>query len=163
MVHAGEFREDLYYRLNVITIQLPPLRERRDDIPLLTQHFLDEMCAATGKRNVELSPELEAFFQGFDWPGNVRQLRNCLESMVVLAHEDTLTMHDLPATIGDESDGEASDVDIPSGTTLEELERAAVEQALAEHQGNRTHAAEALGISVRTLQRKLKNWGLDDD
>ena len=163
MVAEGKFREDLYYRLNVITIQLSPLRERPTDIPLLTQHFLVEMCEATGKSDIELSPELQEFFQDYDWPGNVRQLRNCLESMVVLAHEDELTVDDLPATIADASGFATTDVDIPTGTTLEELERAAVEQALAEQDGNRTHAAESLGISVRTLQRKLKTWGIDDE
>lgn len=163
MISDARFREDLYYRLNVITIQLPPLRARPGDIPLLTQHFLADLREATGKHHVRLSSELERFLQGYAWPGNVRQLRNCLESMVVLAHKDELTMDDLPTTIEDDSKSHAADVEIPTGTTLEELERAAVELALAEHDGNRTHAAEALGISVRTLQRKLKSWGLDAD
>ena len=162
MVEEGEFREDLYYRLNVVTIQLPTLRERRDDIPLLVEHFLNQLCAATGRTDIGIEPELMRFFQTYPWPGNVRQLRNCLESMVVLARDDTLTTEDLPATIDEGSDTKEG-VDIPSGTTLHELERTAVEQALAEFHGNRTHAAESLGISVRTLQRKLKAWGINGE
>lgn len=162
MVANEQFREDLYYRLNVITIQLPPLRERPDDIPLLTQHFLDAMCESTGKHHIKLTPELRDFLQKFEWPGNVRQLRNCLESMVVLAREDELTIDDLPPTVKAGADPISADFDIPTGTTLEELERSAVEQALAENNGNRTHTAQSLGISVRTLQRKLKNWGIDE-
>ena len=92
MVAEGDFREDLYYRLNVIAIQLPPLRERLDDIPLLVQHFLAEICSTTGKTGVLVSPDLMRFFQEYAWPGNVRQLRNCLESMLgrsILSHVGT--------------------------------------------------------------------------
>lgn len=160
MVRDGEFREDLYYRLNVITILIPPLRNRREDIPLLVDHFLSSLGEANGKPEMELSPELLRFFETFDWPGNVRQLRNCLESMIVMARGNTLTMADLPATM-DISNSRSHEVSMPAGTTLEALEQTAVEQALEQHGGNRTHAAEALGISVRTLQRKLKAWGIN--
>ncbi|HUY31621.1 MAG TPA: sigma-54 dependent transcriptional regulator [Pirellulales bacterium] len=158
-VAKGEFREDLYYRLNVLTIQLPPLRERRDDIPLLVEHFLAESCRANGRPRPELSPELERFLVEFEWPGNVRQLRNAIESMVVMAAGDALSVDDVPEHLtrvrssAATADGER--------TTLESLERAAVLETLARAGGNRTHAAEALGISVRTLQRKLKIWGGD--
>ncbi|MEX0820133.1 MAG: helix-turn-helix domain-containing protein, partial [Pirellulaceae bacterium] len=109
-----------------------------------------------------LSPELKAHLEMHDWPGNVRQLRNCLESMIVLARGDTLTMDDLPAMIenGVPTTGQVA---IPAGTKLEELEHEAVEQALERHDGNRTHAAKSLGISVRTLQRKLKAWGINEE
>ena len=157
MVEGREFREDLYYRLNVVTIQLPPLRERREDIPLLVSHFMRSLCEARGKQ-LEIGPPLMHFLETYDWPGNVRQLRNCLESMAVMAHADELTVDDLPSTISHVAH-EASDVEVPPGTTLEDLEHAAVEQTLHQFHGNRTHAAEALGISVRTLQRKLKAWG----
>jgi DNA-binding NtrC family response regulator len=160
MVEEGDFREDLYYRLNVITIQLPSLRERRDDIPLLVRHFLEELCESSGKDEIEIDTELMQFFQSYVWPGNVRQLRNCLESMVVLARDNRLTSDDLPTTIDEERNAK-TDVSIPRGTTLQELERTAVEQVLEEFGGNRTHAAQSLGISVRTLQRKLKAWGID--
>lgn len=162
MVKDEEFREDLYYRLNVINLHLPPLRERREDIPLLVDHFLREFCQQTGRDILQLDGELKQYLETHDWPGNVRQLHNALESMVVLAGGDTLTMDDVPAML--EHDVGASDhVTIPAGTTLQDLEREAVEQALQQHDGNRTHAANALGISVRTLQRKLKAWGMNSD
>lgn len=161
MVANDDFREDLYYRLNVINLRLPPLRERREDIPLLVDYFLRIICDACDRSHLKIDNELTDFLQKYDWPGNVRQLSNCLESMVVLSREDQLTIDDLPATIDEEPTG-SKGVAVPHGTSLEDLERAAVEQALEDHDGNRTHAAEALGISVRTLQRKLKTWEEED-
>lgn len=158
MVKEGEFREDLYYRLNVINLHLPPLRDRREDIPLLVDSFMREFCRHAGRDELRLDAELRQYLQTHHWPGNVRQVRNALESMVVLAGGDTLTMDDVPAML--EGDIESPDhVAIPAGTSLEELEQEAVTQALAQYDGNRTRAAKALGISVRTLQRKLKAWG----
>jgi transcriptional regulator with PAS, ATPase and Fis domain len=162
MVEDEEFREDLYYRLNVVNLALPPLRERREDIPLLIAYFLDKLCSEANKPLLKVSPELKEYIETYEWPGNVRQLRNCLESMVVLSRGDELTLDDLPATL-ERGPSAANHVSIPPGTRLEDLEREAVEQALQRHNGNRTHAAEALGISVRTLQRKLKAWGIYDD
>jgi DNA-binding NtrC family response regulator len=161
MVEQGGFREDLYYRLHVVTIPLPPLRERRDDIPRLVRFFLHQLGESTGKDEMAIDSRLMRFFQTYSWPGNVRQLRNCLESMVVLARDRRLTLDDLPATI-DEGSEPRPEVEIPAGTTLEQLERTAVQQTLEEYGGNRTHAAQSLGISVRTLQRKLKAWGIDE-
>jgi two-component system, NtrC family, response regulator HydG len=159
MVRDEEFREDLYYRLNVINLRLPPLRDRREDIPLLIGHFLEKLCAKTHREPLQVDAALKRYLESYDWPGNVRQLRNCLESMVVLARGDSLTLDDIPATL--ELGLSASEhVAIPPGTSLHDLEREAVEQALRQHDGNRTHAARTLGISVRTLQRKLKAWGL---
>jgi DNA-binding NtrC family response regulator len=162
MVRREEFREDLYYRLNVIRLELPPLRERREDIPLLIRHFLEQFAEALDRPIPELSPDLKKVMQEHDWPGNVRQLRNCLESMVVLASGDKLTVSDLPSSLMANSHG-GNDVSIPAGIKLEELEREAVEQTLEKNNGNRTRAAETLGISVRTLQRKLKAWGLNEN
>lgn len=161
MVAHHKFREDLYYRLNVVNLRLPPLRERREDIPLLIDCFLRELCQECDRPLLAIEAELMRFLQRFDWPGNIRQLRNCLESMVVLSRSDTLTLDDLPATI-DEHCNTSTEIDIPPGTSLDDLERVAVEKALEQHDGNRTHAAETLGISVRTLQRKLKAWGIGD-
>ena len=159
LVRNDEFREDLYYRLNVVMISLPPLRERTEDIPLLVSHFVNVLQSTTGKQ-VEVSPELLQFFREHTWPGNVRQLRNCIESMIVLAGGKQLTLDDIPPSmIDDTSDSSETSV---AGGTLEEIERVAVQRTLAEHDGNRTHAAEALGISVRTLQRKLKTWGIEE-
>jgi two-component system response regulator HydG len=160
MVKTGAFREDLYYRLNVITIHLPALRERPDDIPLLAAHFLSHFCTVHRKPTLEVDQGLMQFLQNFAWPGNVRQLRNTIESMVVLARGDVLTLQNLPATL--ESDPLLDQGRfLPATTSLVELQRAAVEKALADCNGHRTRAAESLGISVRTLQRKLKAWGLE--
>ena len=166
LVSKGAFREDLYYRLTVVTVPLPPLRERPDDIPLLVRHFLDELCKANERERMSPDKELTRFLETFDWPGNVRQLANCLESMVVMAVGTTLTVDDLPANVAATRHGDQPEVQIPIGTTIEDLERQAVEQALERFDGNRTRAAESLGISVRTLQRKLKGWhddGGDDE
>jgi DNA-binding NtrC family response regulator len=160
MVKEGRFREDLYYRLNVVTIHLPALRERREDIPLLTAHFLKAFGEAHGKTELKMDRGLTDFLESFTWPGNVRQLRNVVENMVVLARGDLLTIENLPASL--ESDPLLESGRIPSGpTSLVALQRSAVEKALVDSNGHRTRAAEALGISVRTLQRKLKAWGLE--
>lgn len=159
MVKNGTFREDLYYRLNVVTIHLPPLRERREDIPLLTAHFLKSFATAHGKPDLQINSQLMDFLECFSWPGNVRQLRNAIENMVVLAREGTLTLDNLPASLDTDPLADQGEWD-SSTTTLSALQRAAVEKALADSHGHRTRAAEALGISVRTLQRKLKSWGL---
>jgi len=160
MIRNGEFREDLYYRLNVVTLNLPALRDRRDDIPLLVQYFLKTLSEATDRSMLSLEPELMHFLEKHPWPGNVRQLRNCLESMVVLAKDDTLTMDDLPATV-DGMNLSIEDLEIPVDTTLDELEHAAIIQALDRADGSRTQAAQELGISVRTLQRRIKEWNID--
>jgi DNA-binding NtrC family response regulator len=160
MVKDGRFREDLYYRLNVVTIHLPALRERREDIPLLTAYFLKSFGAAHGKTELQIDPTLMDFLENFSWPGNVRQLRNVIENMVVLARSDNLTLENLPASL--EVDPLLESARLLSGTTsLVALQRSAVEKALVECNGHRTRAAESLGISVRTLQRKLKAWGLE--
>lgn len=157
MVAEGKFREDLYYRLNVISIALPPLRFRREDIPLLLDHFLDELCNANGKPRLTAAPELIRFLVAYDWPGNVRQLRNCIESMVILSRSHTLMVEDLPALIRS-NQGQAPRFEMPQGLTLADIVKAAVLQTLDRLDGNRTQAAQSLGISVRTLQRKLKLW-----
>jgi len=150
----------LYYRLNVVTIHLPALRERREDIPLLAAHFLKHFGTAHSRPDIQFDPGLLDFLENFSWPGNVRQLRNVVENMVVLARGDTLTIENLPASL--EIDPLLESGRISSGTTsLVELQRSAVEKALVECNGHRTRAAESLGISVRTLQRKLKAWGLE--
>lgn len=160
MVKDSRFREDLYYRLNVVTIHLPALRDRPEDIPLLAAHFLKAFGAAHNKTNLELDPSLMDFLESFAWPGNVRQLRNVIENMVVLARGDFLTLDNLPASL--EADPLLESGRLSSGpTSLVALQRSAVEKALVECNGHRTRAAESLGISVRTLQRKLKAWGID--
>ncbi|HXE51987.1 MAG TPA: sigma-54 dependent transcriptional regulator [Tepidisphaeraceae bacterium] len=158
MLEEGTFREDLYYRLNVVTIQLPPLRQRTDDIPILVDHFLKEISQQKHTQPRRISPEVMRRFEAYRWPGNVRELRNTLERMMVLADGETLTENDLPEEILAASSDVAAPKDMPSNLTMEELERLAINKALEQCAGNRTHAAERLGISVRTLQRKLRHY-----
>jgi two-component system, NtrC family, response regulator HydG len=160
MVRNHEFREDLYYRLNVVTIHLPPLRERPEDIPLLVAFFLRNFAEAHRKPDLEIESSLMHYLQAYAWPGNVRQLRNTVESMVVLANSPRLTVDSLPANLAADPLLDSNRVTI-STTSLVDLQRAAVEKALADCNGHRTRAAESLGISVRTLQRKLKAWGIE--
>jgi two-component system response regulator HydG len=158
MVREGTFREELYYRLNVVTITLPPLRDRPEDVEHLVNHFLDELSAAYDAPRPVPDRELMDFLQSYDWPGNIRQLRNCVESMFVLSDSPTLTVDDLPAMIRQDNRRETIRLDFPQGLTLEDVERAMIYQTLDRCQGNRTRAARSLGISVRTLQRRLKRW-----
>jgi DNA-binding NtrC family response regulator len=158
MTANGEFREDLYYRLNVVAIQLPPLRERREDIPLLVSHFLREFPRSSGAPMVDVEPALMDALVGLEWPGNVRQLRNCLESMVVMAAGPVLKLEDLPRNLTLQPEL-ADRQSMPTGAMLEDVKRTAILRALRQFRGNRTRAADYLGISVRTLQRKLKEWG----
>lgn len=162
-VDSGRFREDLYYRLAVIRLQLPPLRSRRDDIPLLFNHFVTQFNERYGKSIRALSSPLLQFFQSYDWPGNIRQFRNLLEGLVVLAKDDVLQFEDLPEEvrnapkkIADKRLGDS----IQPGIAMDEYERAIIERNLSYTGGNRERAAELLGISERTLYRKLKEYGL---
>jgi DNA-binding NtrC family response regulator len=161
MVQEGTFREDLFYRLNVVTITLPPVRERPDDIAVLVDHFLKEIADNKHTPLRKVSPEVMRRFQLYRWPGNVRELRNTLESMMVLADGETLTERDLPESIAEGSQPSSAPKEIPTGLTMEELERLAITKALDQFGGNRTHAANRLGISVRTLQRKLRQYELE--
>lgn len=156
MVEEGKFREDLFYRLNVVSVNLPPLRDRPDDVPLLVEHFLKEISENKHTDTRRVSPEVMRRFQQYRWPGNVRELRNILESMMVLADGEMMTERDLPDTVLEGAPTKTGAGDIPAGLTMEELERLAIVKALDQYEGNRTHAADRLGISVRTLQRKLK-------
>jgi transcriptional regulator with PAS, ATPase and Fis domain len=158
MVSQGEFREDLYYRLNVVSIHLPPLRKRPEDIAPLLQYFLTQFCRDNRRPMPALDEELVEYLQAYEWPGNIRQLRNCIESMVILADSDRLTMNDLPAMVRRHSATPSLRFKIPQDFTLEDVEQIAVQQTLDRYDGNRTRAAQSLGISVRTLQRRLKRW-----
>ena len=157
MIRDGEFREELYYRLNVVSITLPPLRERPEDIETLVHHFLDNLSRIYEQPAPVPDGELMHYLKSYRWPGNVRQLRNCVESMFVLADSPTLTMNDLPAMIRNDRQQEVL-IDIPEGLTLKQFQSAIVRQTLDRCRGNRTHAAKLLGVSVRTLQRQLNRW-----
>ena len=159
MVAAGEFRADLYYRLNVIALRLPALRERREDIPLLVDHFLQEFARAAGRRPLSIDDELRELLSAHSWPGNVRELRNLVERMVVMATGNTLGLADAPDELLSQEPQSGAAGQLPPGT-LEDVQRSVILDTLARHNGNRTRAAAELGISVRTLQRKLKAWNV---
>ena len=161
LVSEGKFRDDLFYRLSVVTIDLPPLREQRDDIPLLVKAFLDEFGRENSKQVRELTPEALNVLLAYDWPGNVRELRNAIEQMVVLARAERLTVRDMPAVIRGSADLTKINV-VRAGMTVEEAERQLIVQALTETNSNRTKAAQKIGISRRTLHRKLKEFGLEN-
>lgn len=157
-VKEGRFREDLYYRLNVIHIHVPPLRERKEDIPLLISSFLNEFNKENGKKIVGLNNAAKAAMNKYDWPGNIRELRNCMESAVVMCSGNEITLDDLPPQIAKKSGGE--NILIPIGIPMDDAERIIIEQNLAWNKNNKTKTAEILGIGRKTLQRKLSEWGL---
>ncbi|HKW11624.1 MAG TPA: sigma-54 dependent transcriptional regulator [Gemmatimonadaceae bacterium] len=179
-VNAGRFRQDLYYRLNVFPISIPPLRDRREDIPVLAQRFAARAAAEAGKEIQGFEPEALELLCGHEWPGNVRQLQNAVERAVILSTDETLPVHlfaSLRATTAPDEDASAAPAQTaqPNGVAstgahvlalpsldLMEVERRVIEQALSLTKGNRTRAAQMLGINVRTLRRKL-NGGGDTD
>jgi len=155
----GKFRQDLYFRLNVVKIHLPALRERREDLPLLTRFFLDEVCRQNGFEPREIDPSLLEAFSHYDWPGNVRELKNTLESLVILSGKHTLSAEDLPEKFFQESTV-GNDSDSSSELNLTNLSKQTIMKALEACRGNRTEAAKQLGISRRTLHRRLNEFGL---
>ncbi len=162
-VAAKEFREDLYFRIKGAMIELPPLRERREDIPPLIDHFLKLATERHDKKIVGLTPETHRVLVGFDWPGNVRQLRNTLENMVVLADadlSDKLTLEDLPPEIHDAPAPEVSGATGLVGMSIQNAEKELIRNTLNMVGGNREQAANILGIGERTLYRKIKEYGL---
>lgn len=152
----GRFREDLYYRLNVVHIHVPPLRERRDDIPLLIASFLQEFAKENGKKIEGIDARARSALYKFDWPGNIRQLRNCLESAVVMCSSSVITLEDLPPSIA--GSGEDALISIPAGIPMEEAEKILIQQNLAINKGNKSKTADILGIGRKTLHRKLDEY-----
>ena len=162
-VEAGRFRQDLYFRLKVGTVKLPPLREHIEDVPLLVAHFLKEFAKRYGKPVPKVAPAVLGALEGHDWPGNVRELRNLLDSMMVLDQDGELTPDDFPEDAGINAPGAggavaASGADSLVGRPLEEVERYYMEKALEMTRGNREEAAKLLAISERTMYRKLQEW-----
>jgi len=158
-IRKGAFREDLYYRLNVVNIHVPPLRERRDDIPLLAMAFLREFSEENGKKLEGFDPKARQALYAYPWPGNVRELRNSVESAVVMASSGLVGLDDLPP--GVRSSGEERDVRVPIGSTLEEAEKILVRETLATQGGNKSRTAEVLGIGRKTLYQKIEEYGLE--
>ncbi|MDE5614474.1 MAG: sigma 54-interacting transcriptional regulator, partial [Treponemataceae bacterium] len=158
-VKAGRFREDLYYRLNVIHLEVPPLRERKDDLPLLISAFLDEFNAENGSKITGISAAARTAMYQYDWPGNIRELRNCVESAVVMASGPEIGPEDLPPTVSKASRAET--IAVPVGITLEAAERIIIEENLVANKGNKSKTADVLGIGRKTLHRKLAEYGLE--
>ncbi|MDF7808726.1 sigma-54 dependent transcriptional regulator [Pontiellaceae bacterium B12219] len=159
MVDDGDFREDLFYRLYVVVITLPPLRERQDDILLLLNHYLAVFNEENGKQINGFTPAAYDLLSRYEWPGNIRELRNLVERMVVLAHGSVLDVGDVPAQVCEKALGGGS-IQLDAELTVDEMEKRMVIQALEKTGGNRTKAAEKLGISRRTLHRKLNQYGI---
>jgi len=159
LIREGTFREDLYYRLKVVTIELPPLRERLEDLPVLIQSFLEEFAKPQGKKSPEITPAAMELLYNYDWPGNVRELRNCVESMVVLDKDGKIDAEDVPRFVKQPTD--AASTSGVGGVNLEEKEKESIRKALALCEGNREKAAKMLGIGERTLYRKIKRYGFN--
>jgi DNA-binding NtrC family response regulator len=156
-IEKGNFREDLYFRLNVVNIIVPPLRERKDDLPLLITSFLREFAAENGKPVEGIDEKARAALYAYDWPGNVRELRNCVESAVVMAKGQMIAEEDLPPTLRTKND--EGWIRIPLGASLEESEKIVIRDTLSFLKGNKSKTAEALSIGRKTLHRKLAEWG----
>jgi len=161
-IKAGTFRADLFYRLNIVRIDVPPLRQRKDDIPVLTRAFLDEICRTNGFESREIDPSLLDAFTHYDWPGNVRELKNTLEGMLILSGSRVLSADDLPDRFfaGEASDSPMQGAAESGELNLTALSRQTILKALEACRGNRTEAAKQLGMSRRTLHRRLNEFGL---
>ena len=160
MVAERQFREDLYFRIKGITIVLPPLRERREDIPLLIHYFIQAAAEKYNKPIDGIDPDAQQILMSYSWPGNVRQLRNAIDTMVVLSNSSQLTVASLPADIRPAGATVVGGLDNVAGIRLEQLEKEAIDKTLKMVHGNREQAAKLLGIGERTLYRKIKEYGL---
>ncbi len=160
-VTEGKFRDDLFYRLQIVPIVMPPLRERTEDIPLLIERFFEHFSAKHKRRRKRMSPETLQLCQRFPWPGNVRQLRNVIERLVITCREPVVEVEHLPDFLRDYEQSTAA-FTVRPGTPLAEVEKMLIRQTLTHITRNRAEAAKALGISRRALQYKLKEYGLLD-
>jgi DNA-binding NtrC family response regulator len=164
-ITAGRFREDLFYRLNVVPIQLPALRDRLDDLEALAEYFLKQASIRVNRIMTRVDPDLMEVLRRYAWPGNIRQLENVIERMVVMCEGTSLGLGDLPEEIRRAIGLQQEDVAALSfkekvRLRTQEVERALIEEALAKNQGNVTRTAEALGLSRKGLQIKMKELGL---
>jgi len=162
-IESGRFREDLYYRLNVVTLNVPLLRERKEDIPLLAQHFLSTFAEKNRKQIKGFTPQAMDQLLKYDWPGNVRELMNAVERAVVLSRSEYLDEQDLPLVIkdamSDEEKSPSRDA-VPADLPLEDVEKATILKTLESTDGNKSEAARRLGITRKTLHKKLKKYGM---
>ena len=162
MVADGSFREDLYYRLNVVPIELPPLRDRAEDIPELVQHFFQTARDKQGRPKLKLPMALLPYFSAYRWPGNIRELENVVERLVVLASSDEITFEDLPESLRKQQPALGTlQLELPAhGISLEAVEKELIAQALSRFQGNQTQAARYLDLSRKTLIYRMEKYGL---
>jgi two-component system, NtrC family, response regulator AtoC len=165
LIEEGKFREDLFYRINIVAIRIPPLRERRDDILPLTKYFVQKYNESLHKSVQKISKEVEVFLQGYDWPGNVRELRNVIERAMILGEGETLIMEHLPLDVLGQTGARKEDQKgfriPPDGISMEKLEEDLVRQALDITGGNQTKAAKLLGISRDSLRYRMQKIGID--
>jgi two-component system nitrogen regulation response regulator NtrX len=164
-IRAGQFREDLYFRLNVIPIFVPPLRDRQDDIPLLADHFMALMAAEYGRRSKRLAPEAVARLQQYAWPGNVRELRNVIERLMIMVPGDTITAQDLAflghgGVLGVDAARPPDSAPLPLAEARDRFERDYILQALAAQQGNMSRTADVLGVERSNLYKKMRAFGI---
>jgi len=158
-VRAGRFREDLYYRINVIYLKIPPLRERPEDIPLLVTNFVDHFSRVNAKPIEGIDPTAVEILKSYSWPGNVRELKNIIERMVALNQEKRLGIQSVPEDIRVENKREVS-LPLYSPGRLDDMEKECIRAKLEEVKGNKSVAAKQLGISRRTLYRKIDEYGI---
>ena len=157
-IAAGRFREDLFYRLNVIAITVPSLKARREDIPLLVDHFLGIYCAKNNRSRLEAPREVMERLTNYSWPGNVRELENVIERAAVLCRSEKLSIDDLPESIRETSDATPGAITFSVGTPLDEVERRLIQETLTHARGDKSVAAQLLGISTRTIYRKIEEY-----
>ncbi len=160
-IRSGNFRSDLYYRLNVISLHLPPLRQRRDDIPVLAEHFLQRIAASRNEPPKHITQEAADALLEYAWPGNVRELENALERSVILTPDDRITPSTLPERVTQRRAEPLVSTRTPPNPTLEAVERAYIMWVLQSESGNKSRAAEVLGIDPSTLYRKLSRYGVE--
>ncbi len=170
LVKSGKFREDLYFRLKVVHLKIPPLRERKGDIPLLVNHFIKKFGEIHNKPEISITPETLKILEHYPWPGNVRELQNLIESLVIFSTDNIIKPQNLPDELIEKSNFKVNlpqnplpdlsdSVIIKLGQTLEEVEKMIILKTLEKFNGNKTHTAKVLGIGLRTLHRKLKEYG----
>jgi DNA-binding NtrC family response regulator len=158
-IKEGRFREDLFYRLNIVNIHIPPLRERKEDIPLMSSAFLSELAQENGKIIEGIDSKAKMALYNYNWPGNVRELRNSIESAIVMARTKFITIEDLPPSVRTEDDGQYIRLDV--GITMDQAEKEIIKHTLLSLRGNKSKTAEVLGIGRKTLHRKITEYGIE--
>jgi DNA-binding NtrC family response regulator len=159
LLEEKKFRQDLYFRIKGVSLSVPPLRDRASDIPELADYFLKEAAAELNKSITSINPAAMNILTGYNWPGNIRQLRNCIRTMAVMCDREQLDVQNIPPEIHPIRQLAGTTADL-SGLTLNELEKQAIANTLARVEGNREKAAKILGIGERTLYRKIKEYNL---